>query len=48
VVVLVGPPRGEHPAGELESLLAEGLLFGQPVGVATKVALQVRLMRPTA
>ena len=42
MLVLVGPPRSEHPAGELEAWLAEGLLLGQPIGVATEVALQMR------
>jgi hypothetical protein len=36
VLVLVGPPRGEHLAGERHALLAEGLLFRQAVGVAAK------------
>jgi len=31
-----------HPAGELQAGLAEGLLLGHPVGVAAEVALQVR------
>ena len=42
VLVLVGAPGGEHAAGELEAVLAEGLLLGQPVGVAAEVALEVR------
>ena len=42
VLVLVGPPRGEHPAGELETVFAEGLLLGEPVCVAAEVTLQVR------
>ena len=29
VLVLVGAPCGEHAAGELEALLAEGLLLGE-------------------
>jgi hypothetical protein len=39
VLVLVGAPRGEHPAGELQTGLPEGLLFGQSVGVAAEAAL---------
>ena len=42
VLVLVGAPGGEHAAGELEAVLAEGLLLGEPFGVAAEVALQVR------
>ena len=42
VLVLVGAPGGEHVAGELEAVLAEGLLLGEPVGVAAEVALEVR------
>ena len=42
VVVLVGAPRSEHAAGELEPVLAEGLLLGQAVRVAAKVAPDVR------
>ena len=41
VLVLVGAPGGEHAAGELEALLAEGLLLGEPFGVAAEVALQM-------
>jgi hypothetical protein len=41
VPVLIGPPAGEHTAGELQALLAEGLLLGQPVGVAAEVALEM-------
>ena len=40
--MLVGAPRGEHAAGQLESVLAEGLLLGESFAVATKVALQMR------
>ena len=42
VLVLVGAPGGEHSAGELEALFAEGLLLGETVGVAAKVPLEVR------
>ena len=42
MLVLVGAPGGEHAAGELEAVLAEGLLLAQAVGVAAEVALQVR------
>ena len=39
VFVLVVTPCSEHAAGELDALLAEGLLLGQAVGVAAEVAL---------
>jgi hypothetical protein len=42
VLVLVGAPRGEDAAGELETVLAEGLLLAQAVGVAAEVTLEVR------
>jgi transposase len=42
MLVLVGAPGGEHAAGELEAVFAEGLLLCEPFGVAAKVALQVR------
>src|SRR3954451_19745450 len=35
-------PGCPHPAGEFQALFAEGLLLGQPVGVAAEVALQMR------
>ena len=38
----VGAPGLEYAAGELESLLTEDLLLGQPFGVAAKVPLEVR------
>ena len=41
VLVLVGAPGGEHLLGERDALLAEGLLLGEPVGVAAEVALEV-------
>jgi hypothetical protein len=42
MLMLVGAPGREHTAGELEPLLAERRLLGQPVGVAAKGTLQVR------
>jgi hypothetical protein len=39
LVLLVSAPGGEHAAGELESLLAEGHLLAEPFGVAAEVAL---------
>ena len=42
MLVLVGAPRREHAAGELQAAFAEGLLLGESVGVAAEVALQVR------
>ena len=42
VFVLVGAPRSKHATGELDALLAEGLLLGQAIGVAAEVALDVR------
>ena len=44
VLCLVGAPGFKYAGGELESILAEGLLFGESFCVATEVALQ---MRPT-
>lgn len=42
MIVLVGAPGGEHAAGQLEALLAEGLLVGQALlAVAGEVALEV-------
>ncbi len=42
VLVLVGAPGGEHLLGERDTLLAEGLLLAQAVGVATEVTLEMR------
>src|SRR5918999_882857 len=42
MLVLVGAPAGEHAAGELEALFAEGLLLGEAFCVAAEVALHVR------
>src|SRR5918999_1789762 len=42
MLALVGAPRGEHAAGELKAVCAEGLLLGEPLAVAAKVALQMR------
>ena len=38
---LKGVPRLEQPAGEREAGLAEGLLLGQPLGVAVPVSLEM-------
>jgi hypothetical protein len=45
MLVLVGPPRVKHAAGELGAVFAEGLLLTKSVGVAAEVALQVRPTR---
>jgi hypothetical protein len=42
VLVLVDAPGGEHPAGELEALFAEGLLLAQAVCVTAEIALPMR------
>ena len=42
MLMLVGAPGAKHVGGELEAVLAEGLLIGEPFRVAAKVALQVR------
>jgi len=41
LVFVEGAPCLEQPAGEREAGFAEGLLLGQPLGVATKISLQM-------
>ena len=42
VLLLVGTPRGEYSAGQLDPLVAEGLLLAQAVRVAAKITLEMR------